>query len=166
MRYVPPPRWKFALGGYLATGLVAGLVVSDLGPLLTRSGINAKFAIAAVVNLVLPASVVLVTAWYPRVRTACAGAVLVTLGFVVGELLRSDWHFWAWPLNFALKLAHPMLVAGTVVECVIGSAVALAVARFRRVGVPEDPSLCKGCGYSLVGLEERLCPECGVRAPG
>lgn len=164
MRYVPPNRWKIALCAYGAAGFVSGLIVSDLGPLLMRRGLNPKFGMAAVVNLVLPAFVVLVTAWYPRVQTALAGAALVTIGFVVGALLRKDWHFWTWPLSFSQNLAHPILVAGTLAECVMGTIVALVVRRVRRVGVPEDPTLCKGCGYSLAGLAERVCPECGARA--
>ncbi len=166
VRYVSPPLWRIALALYGAAGFVLGFIVSDLGPLLSTLGINPKLGMAGVVNLLLPACMVLITGWYPRIRTAWVGTFLLTLGFVVGALFRRDWHFWVWPLSFSQNLAHPILLAGMIAGGVIGTVIVWILRSVRRVGVAVDPHACSACGYSLVGIDTGVCPECGlVEAP-
>ncbi len=44
---------------------------------------------------------------------------------------------------------------------VVGSAIPLAVGRWRRRGVRFPPGHCRRCGYDLTGNVSGRCPECG-----
>lgn len=161
VRFVSPDRWRIALPLYGAAGLMLGFIVKDLGQLLGLLGLSPKLGVAGAVNLLLPGCTLFIGAWYPRHRTVWIGTCLLTLGFVIGGLVRRDWHVWAWPLSFSQNLAHPILVAGMIADGVIGSVVVWMVSRARCVGVPPDPRRCRACGYSLAGLNASVCPECG-----
>lgn len=65
-------------------------------------------------------------------------------------------------------MTEPLIQAGPHVEAallsivllllVAGSVLLLVGLRGRRVG---DEPHCRGCGYKLLGLESKVCPECG-----
>jgi hypothetical protein len=119
---------------------------------------------AADVNLVLPAAMVALAAWYPRFWTALAGAVLAMAGFALAHMLQREWHFWLWTWSSLGLSTLPIMIAATVGYALIGSVVAALTRTVRRVGLEDPGPRCAACGYSLVGLGGAVCPECG--APG
>ncbi len=160
MRYIHPDRWPPALAAYLCLGFVLGLGwVQDLaGRAWGRPGLGTAIA----VNLLMPLVAMGVSVVYPRARTAAAGGVLITVGWVLARMVWVDWMFWRWNLALLARMTHPLLVPATMGYIVIGIGAAYAVQPWRRVGLADAGLRCAGCGYLLTGIEEARCPECGL----
>jgi hypothetical protein len=94
MHKVDPRFWPWAVGGYPAWGFILGLgwVEALAHRLIGRAGIGTFFA----VNLFMPLGAVLITAAYPRLRTALPGAVLLTLGWIAARMFYSEPRPWEW----------------------------------------------------------------------
>ena len=58
----------------------------------------------------------------------------------------------------------PLFIDGQTLAgiCLLGSGLAWAWCRCQLgVVVAQDGTMCPGCGYSLIGCTNQLCPECG-----
>lgn len=157
--FVPPERWPQALGVYCLAGLLAGVASRAIATAAIANGKAGGIGVALGINILLPASALLIAAWYPRVRTAWLGALLLSTMIVVGSLFWQDWRFWHWQLAEIRTLTNPILVVGCVAYGVIGTVTAFFASAFRRVGLAPDPARCETCGYSRGSLP--VCPECG-----
>ena len=92
---------------------------------------------------------------YDRVllKAICAGILCVLLLLTL--------------LAFLARLLAPNVLESSSGECVIGAIVIASLLaggavtyRFLRFPSRDEP-VCKNCGYSLRGLPEPRCPECG-----
>ncbi len=128
-----------------------------------RSGKSGGIGVALGINVFLPAAAILVAIFYPRVRTAWLGTILLSALFVLGSMLCQDLRFWLWHITELRRLTHPILVVGCVAGGVIGTISALVASRVRVVGVAPDPARCATCGYRRDALV--VCPECGSGRP-
>src|ERR1043165_2285095 len=163
MRYAPPQRWPVVLGLYLAAGAAMGVPWTEA--LTDRWLHKGGLGTFAAINLALPLVAAAIAGWYPRVRTAMAGAALLMAGFVLVRMLIEQPRFWMWTPSLLAYTTSPIQVAATVGYAIIGTLVALAVSPWRRVGLPDAHLRCE-CGYLLAGLESATCPECGRATTG
>jgi hypothetical protein len=158
-----PPRPEFAFVPPLPGRRSGRLAAWTLGMLWAASGV-CVIAILAVATLGAESVVV-------------CGPIIGTLGSVLIALGGFARYRWAMVLGAShigicvvfvamVNLARlsprsayvPFLVVG--LPYVVGQAVA-TVAAVRRMPREEQPWVCEGCGYLLVGLSEPRCPECG-----
>ena len=61
-------------------------------------------------------------------------------------------------------LNRPMAAIGATVVFYIVSCAVVGVRSDRRWRRRNDPNLCPTCGYSIIGLQNDTCPECGNTA--
>ena len=87
---------------------------------------------------------------------ALPGAFLVFwLESALGTDPMADWHF---ELFIPLAFAANVLILGAA-----GAAVGYLVALSSRNRFDVFPPVCEKCGYSLIGNESGVCPECGTK---
>lgn len=151
MKYVAPERWWTVPAIALPGGALAALLPEVL---------PYAAAITWATRVVIPLTITLAAASYPRYLAAPAAAVASLLGITIARCARSDIAFWRWQPSWVLQeLAHPISLAA----CFIGLCFAvllLGVTRsVRRVGVDLPPGACKHCGYHAA--RNKICPECG-----
>lgn len=158
MRYVPPQRWPVVLGLYLLIGAASASTWAEVlaEKWLHRAGLGTF----AVINLVLPLAAVAMAIWYPRIRTAISGAVLLMAGFVLVRMLIEQPRVWTWTPALVANKTSPIHVAATVGYMAVSGLAAAVIGPWRRVGLPDEDQRCP-CGYLLSGLESANCPECG-----
>jgi hypothetical protein len=124
-------RW-LALLTYPLAGLVLGLVDPAFHQAVGQLGIKPGLATAATVNVLLPLVALALGAVYPRVWSACLGALAMTLGLLVGLAVCYNPPLVA-PKPWGLLLAvPPVLVAACVGYAVLGT-VAAVVSRRREM---------------------------------
>jgi hypothetical protein len=113
------------------------------------------------VNLMLPLGAVVLAAWYPRVRVALPGGLLVGAAFIVERIAEFNPLFWQWTGKFIAGRTHPVSVVAMIGCALLASFAAMLVSPFRRVGLADQHLRCPRCGYLMAGLTSDGCPECG-----
>ena len=108
----------------------------------------------------IPLTIVLATAAYPRGLAAPAAATITLLGITASRCARADLAFWQWdPTWVTRELTHPLSAMG----CFTGLGFALLLLpfakKFRCVGINLPAGSCKHCGYNAGS--SKICPECG-----
>lgn len=160
MRYVDPKTWPQALAAYLFGGALIGAALpygqAWCAAHLGRGGI----AVAIVVNLAMPALIVALAAWRPRVWVALLGAFLATAALLVTATRTIPVPTRAF-IESSVRGMGPVLVVAIVAYHVLAVITVFAVSPWRRVGVAPPDDGCKTCGYSQKGLMGERCPECG-----
>lgn len=150
IKYVPP-RFQWPM---VTTYALVGLVIGLLDSLLRFATVNLFGSPSAAVwvelALILPISLALLAAYYPHVGVSVGGTIILWHVFLVTACAGGAKFYWdvRWLFGWAL---YAPLAAG----------VAALTRRTRRVGQPP-PDECHNCGYSLKGLTEPRCPECGA----
>lgn len=160
MTYVRPrPLWLVLLP-YIAGGIAFALALPALR--MAAGNAFAKRALGNfyVINIALPLLVVALAAWYPRMRAALLGALTLSLAFLLTAFTPNPQWNVGWLSNYLVSLS-PIVIVACLAYPVLGAVTVGVVRWFRRVGPPPDPTLCRACGYSLIGLPEPRCPECG-----
>lgn len=161
---------------YAIAGILAGLFVgfaSAIDPSATRNAALAVF----VGMLVMPVVLIFLVWRYPDRDAVMGGCFFCGIGFGVGfEVIPVAVTFLFWwshqtttLVDFVLYLASRVSL-GLVFGCMLGiyhmivGRIAYAIIRrVRRVTEKHErvPPICFHCGYSLLNLTERRCPECG-----
>jgi hypothetical protein len=152
---------------YLLVGVLLGLSDAPLRGLLQRWIGTPKPGTALIINIFMPLATIILAAIYPRMRVVLLGAPLLSLGFEMGARARAaNVLSPRWRADLFVQV-HPILVVATLGYLLLGVLSVATVRNWRRVGKPDDPSRCRQCGYSLIGLSAPRCPECGlpVRQP-
>lgn len=155
MRYTHPSRW------WLIPALaVPGAIGAALLPLVLPHPIG----IVLCVNLLLPCTVVIGAAVYPRAWSPIASAPLAMVGFTLTRAFLQDHQFWQWkPTWLVGQVLSPIVVVATLAGA-FAAAVAVVVVRTRiRVGLDLPPGACKHCHYPAG--RNKICPECGKPNP-
>lgn len=93
------------------------------------------------------------------VRVAGASLVLWTLLNLMGLLTSTVWTFLNSRVDVA-SLAFSLL--GAVGPAVVGGMLIFAAHKLARWLVPAPQHRCPECDYSLLGVTEGFCPECGL----
>lgn len=155
MKHVAPERWWTVPAIALPGGAVAALLPETL-PYTT--------AVAWAARVVIPLTIVLAAASYPRYLAAPAAAVAALIAITVARCARADLAFWRWQPSWVLQeLAHPL----SLTACFIGlcfAVLVLSVTRdIRRVGIDLPAGACKHCHYHAG--RNKVCPECGKPNP-
>ena len=76
--FVPSERWPLVLGVYAFAGVLSGVVSREVASFAMANGKSGGIGIALGINILLPAAALLIAAWYPRVRTAWLGTLLLS----------------------------------------------------------------------------------------
>jgi hypothetical protein len=123
-------RW-LVLAIYPALGLLLGLADPLLGRVAQQLGVKPGIATAISVNLLLPLAAVALAIAHPRIGSVLLGAVLMTLGLIVGLALQYS-RGMEWSPIALLTAIPPVLVAAAVGYAVLGTMAALVTVRYRR----------------------------------
>lgn len=158
--------------------IFAALAVASASPLLRAVAVNSGqspfLSNFILVVFAIPAIIFALSAAYPALKLALVGASALTLttsaAFAIGNKLFTSGPgcyacipsataapvpFLITDMSTAVLLAWPMYIA-------IALMGAWLARPWRQVG-PSEPGNCENCGYSLFGLTEPRCPECGHR---
>ena len=66
-----------------------------------------------------------------------------------------------WPVDFGAAVSATSVSAKACLLCACGMAATVIGGLTWREACRPRPGRCRGCGYSLVGLKQSRCPECG-----
>ena len=145
----------------IAWGVAVGLAATPMQLIAQRQTGRGALGIVIAVNFLLPLGAFLVAIWYPRVRAAIPGGLLVGAGFIVERIAEVNPAVWNWSPKFVALHTHPISVAASVGCAIVGAIAATLVKPFRRVGLADQHLRCPVCGYLMTGLPSAGCPECG-----
>ncbi len=176
LKRIPPDRWRApltaAILGSLALGLADPLLRSAALVLGSFKHLGSWLSVCAL----LPGLIGWTAAAYPRYAFAVLAVVGSTVAYIVGVVGGHSIACVLWtpasmqsyasggvlPLPAGELFMRVSAVMAVVLLPYVGMSM-LAI-RIRRnycvVGGP-DPLTCTHCGYSLIGLPEPRCPECG-----
>jgi hypothetical protein len=135
----PEKLWTF-LPGYLVAGLTLGLADARLGQWVQQVGLRPGVATAASVNLLMPLLAIGLGAASRRVRTACLGAVGMTVAFTLGlAITYPQGH--NWDVGTLVRSIPPVLVLACLGYAVIGTlTVLMTQAVWKRNGLEPHAS--------------------------
>ncbi|MBI5865569.1 MAG: hypothetical protein HZB38_13885 [Planctomycetes bacterium] len=159
MHYIRPrPIWA-TLTPYVIGGLIVGLTAPTLQSLAAAQFGRPGVGSMVIVNLILPALFVGLSAIYPDWRVALGGTLLGSLLFLLLTGHRGSLS--SQYLVTFIRSMRPVLFVACIAYHVLAFGTAMLVSRFRRVGEPPHPQACPQCGYLMIGLPSQRCPECG-----
>lgn len=157
VHYVHPrPAWlvltTYAVGGALIAAALPALKAWSA----TQYG-RPGYAVALVINVLMPLLIVLLASAYPRVWVAGVGALGAGVNFLLcsGVLPRV-----ADPIGSFIVQAGPIATAALAGYILIAALVSWSLRHWRVVGLRPAPDACENCGYPVRGAAR--CPECGA----
>lgn len=162
MQHVPPQRWSIGVLVAGVGGAAAALAIEPLTLLATRAGVHHAAGTVIGANVLYPAAVIAAGAYFPRARMVPLFVLAALLAFMLARSAVRDWHFWAWSPAFVATSLHPVIVVGGIVAGGLAAGATALLRPWRVVGLPDEPSRCRACGYCLAGVESAQCPECGA----
>ncbi len=138
-------------------GIGAAILATLAGPALRAASAShwAPWLIGVIGAVLLPALILRHCRhwrWCFAVGAAAGGAMGVALVPL----------YWLWSPWFGLLVEAPFLGSATAVLCGLGHMATCCVKSW-VFGTPvvQDGTMCPGCAYSIQGLPESRCPECG-----
>lgn len=159
IRYVPPDRWRLilliaAIMGAVSAGLDVPLRwgAQQVG---WTTAAGSRVSAGSIIPIALVAQF-----FYPHRGVATLALLAALAAYVPVTLVIHGVVIADFPLpQLAKDLAFVALVDLAIGLILIASLQKVFAA---RVGIGYDPiTQCTGCGYSLQGLTEPRCPECG-----
>lgn len=158
-QYVDPDRWRTvillaALGGILSAGLDVPLrwAAEQIG---WNVAVGSRISAGGVI-LIAP----IAQCFYPHRGVAILALLAALISYVLMTLLIHGVLMQDFPLR---QLAVDLAFVGTV-DLAVGAIIIASLQKTfaSRVRIGYDPlTQCTACGYSLQGLTEARCPECG-----
>ncbi len=149
------------------TGAVAKFVVTETEFQRTASDrdllLVAFVPLATYVALIAP---MFVLVWRdPRFRAGLLGATVACLVWGTPHLVLNLWAPANSPSSEDPGTAIVILLVMTVTQLVMAVIITSVMRLYRRVP-PPGAEICMNCGYTLCGLRDPGCPECGSGREG
>ncbi len=177
VKFVPHRNTRKLLKKYALIAAVVG-AGAPLWVILGGKPRNLLLVLSCVQLLVLPVALFPMIRRYPETGTVMAGCLLsgpsACFGCAVPIIVYAaiEHHFSTLTSIFSFLSAISLAIGASVIVgtafslylCVVGRTVLFVVHRSRRVLAPGQLPVpnCAACGYSLLGLSEDRCPECGM----
>ncbi|MBX3357548.1 MAG: hypothetical protein KF745_03885 [Phycisphaeraceae bacterium] len=159
-------QWYIVLAAYGAVGLLLRLAIFPVESYLHAHAMRTGIPVMLAVNLALPILIIMLAVYCPRFPVISAGAVLATLGWIIGGMLLRDWHISHWTTSLLRDSTHPILIPATLEYILVGATAAAVATEVRagRVTANGGPT-CPACGFPLERANAIRCPDCYAPIP-